>query len=79
MRQDQFIAEVRAAAKAVWDANQRLKAFKAEADALDYGATLVAPESGPTAAEILAVAYATNDALTALLEQGHATNLAKLL
>ena len=79
MRQDQFIAEVRAAAKAIWDANQRLKALHAEAEALNYGETLVAPEGGPSRADILAVPYATNDALTTLLAAGHATNLAKLL
>jgi hypothetical protein len=79
MRQDHYIAEVRAAAKAIWDANQRLVALKAEADALDYGATLIAPPDGPSREDILAVPYATNDALTALLAQGHASNLAKLL
>jgi hypothetical protein len=79
MRQDQFIAEVRAAAKAIWDANQQLKALQAEAGALDYGTTLVVPDGGPTRSDILAVAYDTNDALTALLATGHATNLAKLL
>jgi hypothetical protein len=78
-RQDTFIAEVRAAAQSIWEAHQALKALKAEADALDYGNTLIAPETGPDKDDILALPYATNDAIATLLATGHASNIAKLL
>jgi hypothetical protein len=72
-------AEVRAAARAIWDAHHALKALKAEGEALNYGETLVTQEGEPTAGQILAVAYATNDAIATLMATGNATNIAKVL
>lgn len=78
-RQDSFKAEVRQAARNIWQAVTELRRLRAEADALDYGSTLEPADGEPTPAEILAVTYATGQALDATLAAGHATNIAKLL
>lgn len=49
-------------------------------NALDYGNTLPAPESGEfVAADAGAAVFGTMDAIEALMNAGHATNLSKLL
>ena len=78
-RQTAFKFEVREAARALWKAHNDLNALKKEADALNYGQTLETDVDEPTAAELLAVAYDTNNALATMLASGHATNLAKVL
>ena len=78
-RQTQFKQELRDHARAIWEAHHALKALRAEADALDYGTTLETEDDEPTAAELLTVPYATNDAIAALMVTGHASNFAKVL
>jgi hypothetical protein len=78
-RQDQFKAEVRALNKQIWDGIRDLQALQGESNALDYGTTLETGPNEPTTAELLAVVFATADALKAVLNAGHATNMAKLL
>ena len=78
-RQTQFKQEVRDAARALWQSHHILNALKAEAEALDYGTTLTVEDGEPSADDLLAVVYATNDAIGTLYASGHATNLSKVL
>lgn len=81
-RQQDYISLARQHNKAVWDGISALVALQSEWDALDYGNTLedgAGANSGITRAEVSAVVNTTADALVALLAQGHATNMAKLL
>jgi hypothetical protein len=81
-RHQDYISAVRAANRQIWDGVNELKALQREWQALDYGTTLSDGEGaneGYTKAEIGAVAFATTDALSALLDAGHATNMAKAL
>lgn len=81
-RHQDYISAVRAANRRVWDGINELKALQREWQALDYGNTLPDGEgdnAGYTKSEVGAVAFATADALSSLLDSGHATNMANLL
>ena len=81
-RQSDYISEARAANRQVWDGINALKALQREYNALDYGNTLPdgsGENDGITKAEVGAVVFDTANALVALLDTGHATNMAKLL
>jgi hypothetical protein len=78
-RQDAFKAQVRALNAQVWNGIRDLQALQGESNALDYGTTLETTDGEPTAGELLAVVFATADALRTVLNAGHATNMAKLL
>ena len=81
-RQQQFISDARAKAKTLWETYLELKAMQEEWDALDYTNTLpdgTELNDGYTKAEVSAVINTTIDAITTLMGQGHATNIAKLL
>lgn len=81
-REQAFISEVRARARAHWESHQALKALQAEWNALDYATNLDDGEgenAGITKAQIGSVLFDTTNAIADLLDDGHATNLAKLL
>lgn len=81
-RQVEFINEARAHAQAIWNAVLALEALQSEHNALDYGNTLtdgVGQNDGVTRAEVGSVVFDTADAIRAVFNAGHATNLAKLL
>ena len=81
-RQSDYISEARAANRKVWDGINALKSLQREYNALDYGNTLpdgAGENDGITKAEVGAVIFDTANALVALLDTGHATNMAKLL
>ena len=81
-REQNYITEARQLNKQVWDGINGLVALQREWQALDYGNTLDEGEgenTGITGAEVGAVVFDTANALVAVLNQGHATNLAKLL
>ena len=77
-REAEYVAEVKAANRAIWEGINALVAAQREWTALDYSATLDASE-GVTAADVGAVVFDTANALVAVLNAGHATNMAKLL
>lgn len=82
MREQDFISEARSANRAIWDGINALIALQREWNALDYGNTLdpgTVENEGLTAVEVGAVVFDTANAMTTLLGQGHATNMAKLL
>lgn len=82
MRPQDYITLVRQANRNVWDGINTLVALQREWNALDYGRTLPEGEgdnTGIVSAEIGAVAFDTANALVAVLNAGHATNMAKLL
>lgn len=77
-----YITQVRIANQRVWEGINALKAAQREYNALDYGTTLsdgTGPNEGITKVMVGAVVFATADAFSALLDTGHATNMAKLL
>lgn len=77
-RTDDYVTEVKAEARSLWDALNALKAKQREWNALDYGNTL--PDTqGVTSAEVGAVVFAAVDAIEAVLNTGVATNIAKVL
>lgn len=81
-RGQDYITEVRNQTRALWNALNALKAAQREYNALDYGNTLpdgAGENAGVTKMEVGAVVFATADAISALLDQGHATNMGKLL
>lgn len=77
--QQEYINQVRAANKKVWDGINALVELQKQWNALDYGSTLVDATGAYTAAEIGAVVFDTANALAAAQSTGHATNQAKLL
>lgn len=82
MREQDFITEARSANRAVWEGLLKLKSLQREWNALDYGTTLppgAGENEGMTAAEVGAVVFDTSNALETVLNQGFATNMAKLL
>jgi hypothetical protein len=81
-RQSDFITESRQHARALWNAINGLKSMQREWNALDLGNTLDPGEganAGIVAADVGSVVFDTTAALEAVLNAGHATNLAKLL
>lgn len=81
-REQDYISEARIATRQLWDAYHKLRTMQTEYNALDYGSQLDAGEGdneGITAAEVGAVVFDTANAIKAVLDAGHATNLAKLL
>lgn len=82
MRGQDYITIARQYNKQIWDALNALEGLQPEWQALDYGSTLPDGEgenAGITGAEVGSVVFATTDAIRALLDTGHATNMAKLL
>lgn len=84
MRQSDYVTEVRRAAKQLWDALNELEALQPEWQALDYLNTMTdaafqGENAGLDAAAIAAIVFTTADALRALLNTGHGTNLARAL
>lgn len=81
-REQDFITEARQHNKAIWDGINALVALQREWNALDYGSTLDAGDgdnTGIAATEVGAVVFDTANALVAVLNGGHATNMANLL
>lgn len=77
-REQEYIEAVRAANRKVWDGINALIGLQREWTALDYATTLD-PSGGLTAADVGAVVFDTASALSQVLAQGHATNMARLL
>src|SRR3977135_2123716 len=78
-REQDYISTVRDLNRQLWNAVNGLKALQREHQALDYGTALedgVGANEGITKVEVGAVVFATTDAIIALLDTGHATNLA---
>jgi len=81
-REQDYISLVRQANRQIWDGLNQLIALQREWNALDYGSTLDTGQgenTGITAAAVGAVVFDTANALVSTLNQGHATNMAKLL
>lgn len=81
-RDQNFITAVRQANQKIWEGLNELSAAQREWNALDYGNTLdagVGANDGIVRAEVGAVTFDTCNAFTAVLNAGHATNMAKLL
>jgi len=80
---DDFITKVREANRKIWNSLLELKGYQQQWGALDYGTTLEQSTEGSNAAilpaDVGSVVFATSDAFTAVLNAGHATNMAKLL
>lgn len=82
MREQDFYTIVRQHNKEIWDGINALVALQREWNALDYGSTLPAGEGeneGLTQVEVGAVTFDTANAFVAVLNAGHATNMARLL
>lgn len=77
-RKAEFVADAKRHTRAIWDSLNALQSLQAEATALDYATTL-GTQDGLESADVIAVVFTTADALRALLNTGHATNMAKLL
>ena len=81
-RDADYISRVRQLNRQLWDAILNLQECQRQWNALDYGNTLpngAGGNDGITAVQVGAVVSDTADALVAVLEAGHATNMAKLL
>lgn len=81
-RPNQYYTEVRTANRAIWEGINSLLAHQHEHTALDYTNTLpdgTGTNEGYNKDEVTAVVFATANAMAALLQEGHATNMAKLL
>jgi hypothetical protein len=81
-RDNDFITEVRALDKQLWDAVHGLKQKQAEYTAKDYGNSLddgTGANVGYNKVAIGSVVFDTTDAILALFAQGHGTNVANLL
>jgi hypothetical protein len=81
-REQTFVSEVRELNRQIWEAQMRLRGLQTEWNALDYSNTLDDGEgenAGITRAMIGAVLFDTSNAIQAVLDAGHATNMAKLL
>jgi hypothetical protein len=82
MRSQDYITLVRQHNKAIWDGINNLVSLQREWNALDLGSTLPNGEgenAGITPTEVGAVTFDTANAFVAVLNAGHATNMAKLL
>jgi hypothetical protein len=81
-RDSEYYDKVRQANKQLWNAINDLLELQRQWNSLDYGNTLtegVGTNEGLTKAEIGAVVFDTANAMLAVLNAGHGTNLAKLL
>lgn len=81
-REQEYITNVRAYARMIWDAYHALQAAQSEWVALDYTNTLddgTGANAEITKAQVSSVVNTTVDAIETLFGQGHATNIAKLL
>jgi hypothetical protein len=83
-RKSAYITETRELARNLWQAINGLEALQKEWNALDYTNTLTADDfeganSDLQTLEVSSVVFDTVNALRGVLDQGHATNLAKLL
>lgn len=81
-REQDFITIVRQYNRDIWNGIHALQAYQAEWNALDYSTTLDPGEGnneGIGSAEIGAVLFDTIQAFQAVLANGHATNMAKIL
>jgi hypothetical protein len=81
-REQDYITIVRQYNRSIWEGIHALNAMRAEWDALDYSTTLdrgEGPNDGIDAIMIGAVLFDTMGAFEAVLADGHATNMAKLL
>lgn len=81
-REQDFYTLARQHNTAIWNAINDLVALQREWNALDYGNTLdpgVGANDGLTAQQVGAVVFDTTNAFLAVLAQGHATNMARLL
>jgi hypothetical protein len=77
-----FITRVRQQNKIIWEAIGELQEMQRQWNALDYSNSLTDGQDeneGINKAEVGAVVFDTTDALLAVLNEGHATNMAKLL
>jgi hypothetical protein len=82
IRHQAYMDQVKGLNRQVWDGIHTLLAMQAEWNALDYGSTMEAgsgTNEGITPAEVGAVVFDSANALKAVLNAGHATNMAKLL
>ena len=81
-RDSDYITKARAANRAAWNAINDLVELQKQWNSLDYGTTLpdgVGENEGITKTAVGAVVFDTTNALVALLNQGHGTNMAQLL
>ena len=81
-RGQDFITLARQQNKAIWDGINALVALQREWTALDYATTLepgAGENEGLTDVEVGAVVFDTANALVAVLNAGHATNMSRLL
>ena len=81
-RQQDYITLARQANRAIWDGINALVALQREWNSADYGTILPDGEgenAGYTKAEVGAVVFDTANAMVALLNAGHGTNMSKLL
>ena len=81
-RESDYISEARTAARDLLDAYQRLLNMQFEWNALDYSTSLDAgtgENAGITSAQVGSVVFDTANAITAVFNAGHATNISRLL
>lgn len=81
-RQSDYITEMRSNARALWKSWEALMEAQREWNALDYSNTLKVGEgenAGIAGPMIGAVVFDTANAIKAVMDAGHATNVAKLL
>jgi hypothetical protein len=82
-RDNRYIDAVLTANKKVWEGLNDLLELQKQWNALDYGSTLIVAESGAKEgllpANIGAVVFDTANAIQVVLNEGYATNMAKLL
>lgn len=81
-RDSEFYDKVRQSNRALWNAINDLQELQRQWNALDYSNTLtdgVGTNEGLTKTEVGAVVFDTANAMKAVLDAGHATNIAKLL
>lgn len=82
MRDQDFYTEARAHNRAIWNGINALVSLQREWNANDSGTTLPDGEGenvGLDRTEVGAVVFDTANAFVAVLNAGHATNMAKLL
>ena len=81
-RQQDYITLARKEAANLYNALLELEKLQSEWNALDYGNTLpdgAGANDGIAAAAVGAVVFDTANGMRGVLDQGHATNLARLL